>query len=646
MASGTCLILLGANTGAKELPSVFELSMKELISIDVSVASSESEAILETPAIVSRYNRHDLEKMGVSNLREMFNFIPGVIVQDSLPGWASVQIRGIDETFNQKVLFLLDGVPYHQPSHSIIPMEGIPWESISHVEVIRGPGAVFHGTQASGGVFNVVTRRDLDKRSVSLKVGKNKLKAGSVYYNKQFTEKSALYLAAEFRAEDGYNASYTELFPDVGLISDKVNRVLENESVLIRYTNNEASIQIHAFSDTTTGINDAYADLNTLQPFINDTKGYLIHLENSWTSENSRTQVFADYNHYTFDLQIHNLFAPGTHALINKEKDGKNDYRIRLGANTTYRLGDSIDLEAGIEHETRSVGAYQLQFLESPGNPLATLFEKGSTDELSAYSQLEYSYQDFKFYIGARYTDNEKNGSKITPRLAGVYNIDAHQSLKLLYSTGFNSPNPTQTDLYLPGNVVGNKTLDAEIVKASDVAYTYSKTNFLFVANVYHLEAEDFIVRQYSEELNSVTFFNDGNYTRQGAELDLQIARERSKLFVNVAYQKEGNKIDPDDADAYRIPRLTTSVGASVDLNDTHSLGASLSYISSRHGLNDFTVVNVNYTARFSDIDVFLLARNLFDEDILNPNNTSQNSTLVAPGEEGVHIQLGFRFHF
>ena len=54
----------------------------------------------------------------------MFNFIPGVIVQDSLGGWAIVQIRGIDEVFNQKVLFLLDGVPYHQPSHSLIPMEG------------------------------------------------------------------------------------------------------------------------------------------------------------------------------------------------------------------------------------------------------------------------------------------------------------------------------------------------------------------------------------------------------------------------------------------------------------------------------------------------------------------------------------------
>jgi len=60
---------------------------------------------------------------------------------------------------------------------------------------------------------------------VSLKVGKNNLKEGSVYYNRQLSEDSALYFAAELRDEDGYNATYQEFFPDVGLISDEVNRV-------------------------------------------------------------------------------------------------------------------------------------------------------------------------------------------------------------------------------------------------------------------------------------------------------------------------------------------------------------------------------------------------------------------------------------
>ena len=60
---------------AEEGDSLFDLSLKDLLNVSVSVASTRSEEVIKTPAIVSRYNRIDLEKMGVSTLREMFNFI-------------------------------------------------------------------------------------------------------------------------------------------------------------------------------------------------------------------------------------------------------------------------------------------------------------------------------------------------------------------------------------------------------------------------------------------------------------------------------------------------------------------------------------------------------------------------------------------
>ncbi len=626
--------------------SLFNLTFEELLNIKVSVASAKSETVIETPAIVSRYNRIDLERMGITTLREMFNFIPGVIVQDSLVGWASVQIRGIDEAFNQKVLFLLDGVPYHQPSHSLIPMEGVPWESISHVEVIRGPGAVFYGTQASGGVFNVITRKDTGNNSASFKIGTNKLTEGSAYYNKKLSDESALYVAAEYREEDGYDATYHEVFPNVGLVTGSVARYLERQSVLFRYTHDEFIIQLHAFSDTTVGINDALTDENILQPFITDSESELIHIENSWLTDSSRTTVFADYNHYTFDLQIHNLFAPEVDALVTKDDGGKDDYRLRFGGNFAYNINKSLDVIVGVEQETRSVGPYRLYFLEKPNSPLTTLFDKGKVDEFSAYFQFDYTYQDWRFLMGSRFTDNERSGQKATPRAAIVYKIDEHQSLKGLYSTGFNSPNQSQTNLNAVGNVVGNDALTAEIVKTTDIAYSYSKSNVLFVANIYYLEAEDFIIRRYSEPVDSVSFFNEGNYIRRGAEIDFQMASPDSKLFVNLAYQKEGNKFDIDDPDAFRIPQLTFSVGASINLMKVHSIGGNISYIGERHNIGGYSVVNINYTARLSNFDLFAVVRNVLNEDILNPNNSTQINDLVAPGEEGVNFQLGVRVKF
>lgn len=639
-------ILFASNAKSDEFNAFLDLTLEELLNTEVSVASRKPETVIETPAIVSRYNRVDLEKMGITTLREMFNFIPGVIVQDSLSGWATVQIRGIDEAFNQKVLFLLDGVPYHQPSHSLVPMEGVPWESISHVEVIRGPGTVFHGTQASGGVFNVITRTDIGKSSIVAKLGSNKLKEGSGFYNRKLSDESSIFLSAEYRKEDGYDATYNEVFPEVGLITDEVKRYLERKSALLRYIKNDLKIQFQAFTDATVGMNDQYADENTLQPFYLSTKGQLIHIENSWEINSSRLTLFADYNHYTFDIQINNFFEQGVDMLAKKDNDGAADYRHRLGGSFDYNFNDSLDLVIGFEHETRSIGSYRIHFLEKPNSPLVTAISQSKVDEISAYTRLDYNIENWRFLLGARIIDNELSGEEVMPRISSIYTIDEFQSLKMIYSKGFNSPNPIQTSIHVPGNLVGNPSLSAEVVKTLDIAYSYSKSNMLFVANIYTLSAEHFIQRRFNDELGIVSFYNEGNFKRIGAEIDFQMALPESKIFANLSYQKEGNTIKINDSAAFNTPRVTLSVGASTDFGDIHSFGGNISYIGPRHNLDGYSIINLNYTARFSHFEIFTVVRNILDTDIFNPDIATQNSSLVAQGEKGVNAQLGIRVQF
>lgn len=627
------------------LDSLFDIPLEELINIEVSIASPGSDTVSSTPAIVSRYNRIDLEKMGISNLREMFNFIPGVIVQDSLTGFASVQIRGIDETFNQKVLFLLNGVPYHQPSHSIIPMEGIPWESISHIEVIRGPGAVFHGTQASGGVFNVITKKDIETSSASLKTGSHGLVEGSAYYSNRILQNSNAYFAAEYRTEDGYDERYKEQFPDVGIVSDVVKRYLKRKSIITGINNHHLDVFIQAFTDETVGINDSYTDENTLQPFIVKSQAYLVHAKNSWGTNNTKTTVFSDYNHYTFDLQINNLFAPEVDALITKDNNGKKDYRFRIGGTVLYTVNPSFNLFGGIENEVRSNGNYRIYFLDDPDNPLATPLENNKFSEDSAYLQSEYTLDQWRFILGARYTNNELSGEKVTPRAGVIIKLDENQSFKALYSTGFNSPNPTQTSISVPGDTEGNTDLQPEVVATYDLAYTYTRNDLLVVANTYHLKAKDFIIRRFSDEAGAVSFFNEGTYNRTGAELDIQLANSHSRVFANLAYQREGNEILDDDPDAFRASKLTLSLGASINISSRHSIGGNLSHIGARHNLPSYNIINLNYTAQFSNFEIFAIARNIFGEDIQNPN-IIQGTDLVALGESGPSFQLGGRLHF
>ena len=160
------------------------------------------------------------------------------------------------------------------------------------------------------------------------------------------------------------------------------------------------------------------------------------------------------------------------------------------------------------------------------------------------------------------------------------------------------------------------------------------------------MEAEDFIIRRYRAPIDSVSFFNEGAYTREGAELDFQIALSNLTNFSNLAYMKQSNTIKANDPDAYRIPELTSSTGANYKVSSVHSVGSNISYIGERAGIGAYTVVGFNYTATLGRFDVIANIDNAFNKEIKNPNNTSQNSTLTALGKVEAIYQLGIRARF
>jgi len=84
----------------------------ELLNVKVGVASLEDELIIETPAVVSYLDPQVLRRMGLTKLEDWISFSPGFVFQAGSAGQPTQMIRGIQDPFNQKVLFLLDGVPY------------------------------------------------------------------------------------------------------------------------------------------------------------------------------------------------------------------------------------------------------------------------------------------------------------------------------------------------------------------------------------------------------------------------------------------------------------------------------------------------------------------------------------------------------
>uniref|UniRef100_UPI0040296E1D TonB-dependent receptor plug domain-containing protein n=1 Tax=Eshraghiella crossota TaxID=45851 RepID=UPI0040296E1D len=114
---------------------------------------------LKTPSAVDVLTAEDIQKTGATSVQEALKFTTGIIAHAQGPRNISqgtmtnkIVIRGVEKG----TLVLVDGVPINQAGR--YNLEDIPTESIEKIEVVRGGGAVLYGSEANGGVVNIITK--------------------------------------------------------------------------------------------------------------------------------------------------------------------------------------------------------------------------------------------------------------------------------------------------------------------------------------------------------------------------------------------------------------------------------------------------------------------------------------------------------
>jgi len=126
----------------------------------VVTADREADTIRNVGSSVSVITSDEIEASGARWLVDALQFAPGVTVARSGPAGSLTQVflRGSN---TGHTLFLIDGVKVNSPTSGAYDTAGIQIaaDQIERIEVVRGPQSTLYGSQAIGGVINVITRR-------------------------------------------------------------------------------------------------------------------------------------------------------------------------------------------------------------------------------------------------------------------------------------------------------------------------------------------------------------------------------------------------------------------------------------------------------------------------------------------------------
>jgi len=157
---GACVLAIAGNAAAQMTGDFAELSLEELIQVEISSLGRKNSTVFDTPAPAYLVTHDEIHRSGALSLPEVLRLVPGVQVARSDAANYAITIRGFNDFTSNKLLVLKDGRSVYNQL-----LSGTNWTfqetmlaDVSRVEVQRGPAGTLWGANAVNGVVNLVTK--------------------------------------------------------------------------------------------------------------------------------------------------------------------------------------------------------------------------------------------------------------------------------------------------------------------------------------------------------------------------------------------------------------------------------------------------------------------------------------------------------
>lgn len=196
----------------------------------------------DTTATVEVVKREDLKRINARNFDDVLRLLPGLIVNRpaglGIVTPQSINIRGVQGP--DRVLLLVDGMRVNNGANDFINLNTLSVDSIERIEVVKGGNSALYGTNALGGVINIITRSGSD-----LKPGeqafRTRLETGNFGYR---------------RISVGADAADDSVRLSVGYENQATNNVNFRDSMLDALTLTDNSTDGEEIGRTGSGVSD------------------------------------------------------------------------------------------------------------------------------------------------------------------------------------------------------------------------------------------------------------------------------------------------------------------------------------------------------------------------------------------------------
>ncbi len=533
------------------------------------IVSAEAHPQLQSESIASStiITAHDLEVQGAKTVADALRIVPGVtIVQSGQEGSLSqVQIRG---TKSYQTLVLIDGLRISSPAFIGMDLSKFPVSNISRIEIIRGPVSSLYGSDAFGGVINIITKRPVGTGGgATLSVGSHGR-----------TERS-------FDISDGndkiawqFNASAP------GFNGERPN----SDFVAADYTGKIQFSKVSGWDFTLHA--EHYNDALGVAGSVNMVPGD----ERQWWQRDDLS--------FTATRALDNgMLTINAHRLLQSTKDqATTPY-----AYTSSYQGNTYD---GNIRYARNVGAHQLVVgVETRTDTYRDLESSGGSVDNKINNRAFFVEdrwalaKDTSLLVGARQDQHSFAGVHLTPRIGISHNVGDGLTVRSSYSEGFRSPN--FSELY--GNslyyIVGNPDLKPETSHAFEIGATLEQKSDSYDVALFSNRVFD----QITPVANS--YQNIAHVQQQGAELSWNhVINNEWKTGMSYSYLEANNA----DTGA-RLPRLAHN---KVSMNITGSVAKV--WNTTLSGRYTDGRPDISFKSDYTSTIVTLPARAVFDLNI------------------------------